>query len=134
MLWWQAQKPQALNAWGFCTSKGDTMAGRTTSRGYGAAHQKLRRRAKAELEQMGRVPCVRCGMPVYAAQPYRPPQPHVVACKSPTCPGTCWSTWHLDHTDDRLGYLGHAHGACNESAPGSGGIVTARKPAISRSW
>jgi hypothetical protein len=27
--------------------------------------------------------------------------------------------WHLDHTDDRTGYLGASHAACNLSAAGS---------------
>lgn len=110
------------------------MARRTSQRGYGNAHQKLRRKAKAELERLGRVPCVRCGMPVFAVQPYRPPAPHVPRCASPGCPGVCWSTWHLDHTDDRTGYRGHAHAACNESAASSGGMVHATKPATSWEW
>lgn len=68
---------------------------KTSARGYGAQHQKLRTRWKRLLQQQGDLPCTRCHLPVY-----------------PT------DAWDLDHTDDRSGYLGIAHTTCNRSAGG----------------
>jgi hypothetical protein len=62
----------------------------TVQRGYGEPH---RRRVKAERPlQIGR-PCARCGWPMLAGQKIQ-----------------------LDHTDDRSGYLGWSHRACNVAA------------------
>lgn len=64
----------------------------TTQRGYGWQHQQLRRRLIAEW---GNRPCVRCGEPIEQGQPV-----------------------DLDHRDDRQGYNGLAHAACNRSVAG----------------
>lgn len=61
----------------------------TTERGYGAAHQRERRKW-ADIVNAGFAVCSRCDQPIQ--------------------PGT---QWHLDHTDDRTGYLGPAHAVCN---------------------
>ena len=59
----------------------------STTRGYGARHRKLR---AALLPQAYGQPCVRCG--------------HVML------PG---QVLHLDHNDQRTGYYGFSHAACN---------------------
>ena len=64
----------------------------TNDRGYGAAHQRLRK-AWARVVRAGNAQCARCHQPIE--------------------PG---SEWHLDHTDDRTGYLGPSHKTCNERA------------------
>jgi hypothetical protein len=56
----------------------------SAARGYGSGHRKLR---AALLPQAYGTPCVRCG--------------HVML------PG---QLLHLDHNDDRTGYLGFSHG------------------------
>jgi hypothetical protein len=61
----------------------------TSARGYGSLHQAERRRWEPVV-QSGAAECVRCGLPIV--------------------PGT---RWHLDHRDDKLGYLGPAHAMCN---------------------
>ena len=80
---------------------------KTSERGYGSAHVKERKRYERQVKA-GNAFCARCGG-------------HIE-------PG---SEWHLDHTDDRSGYLGPSHAACNEEA--------ARRPrrrhrAQSRDW
>lgn len=70
----------------------DRERGTTTERGYGAEHQQLR--ADMQGTVIGQ-PCARCG--------------HMIL---PT------DTWHLDHTDDRSGYLGPSHARCNVAAGG----------------
>lgn len=72
----------------------------TTERGYGYAHQQERARwqqliDRAHLDGWG-VDCVRCGEAVTG-------------------------DWHLDHNEDRSGYLGPAHATCNLSAAGKAG-------------
>ncbi len=64
----------------------------TEARGYGKAHQELRRRWKLHMAVYGDN-CARCGgwMP----------------------PG---SAFHLDHSDDRKGYIGVSHPTCNTVA------------------
>jgi hypothetical protein len=64
----------------------------TSERGYGLAHQKARRAAIAAYNPGD--PCARCGMPM---------------TDDP-------SLLHLDHTDDRSGYLGLSHMMCNISS------------------
>jgi hypothetical protein len=59
----------------------------TTAAGYGNSHQKLR---KALLPQAYGKPCARCGQPMLPGQEL-----------------------HLDHTDDRTGWLGFSHKVCN---------------------
>lgn len=64
--------------------------GTTAERGYGAAHQRMRRALLAAFED-GQ-PCARCGRPMTGDQPL-----------------------DLDHTDDRTGYLGLSHRRCNRA-------------------
>jgi len=66
----------------------------TNARGYGVVHQKTRKRW-APLVAAGDVKCARCG------QLIRPGEP-----------------WDLDHADDRKGYIGPSHAACNRAAEG----------------
>lgn len=107
----------------------------TAQRGYGAAHQALRKRLLAELADFGRVPCTRCGGPIIHADDTRPyPNGHVDACRSATCTGTCWQQPELDHTDDRNGYQGLSHKACNRAAGGGAAAIRAKTPLIFRSW
>lgn len=63
----------------------------TTARGYGSDHQRRRKEMLSRFSPGD--PCVRCGWPI--ADPTRA---------------------HLDHTDDRTGYLGLAHARCNLAA------------------
>jgi hypothetical protein len=63
--------------------------GTTAARGYGAAHQALRR-TLAPYVAAGLCSCSRCG------QLIRPDE-----------------QWDLDHTQDRRGYLGASHASCN---------------------
>lgn len=72
--------------------------GNTSQRGYGAQHQAARRAALAQLKANPGQPCSRCSQPMYPGQ-----------------------ALHLDHTDDRAGYLGLSHAACNLSAGGRKG-------------
>jgi hypothetical protein len=65
--------------------------GSTSSRGYGWGHQQLRR-ALAPAVAAGLVSCARCGLLIG-------PREH----------------WDLDHRDDKLGYRGAAHRACNRA-------------------
>jgi hypothetical protein len=62
----------------------------TCAPAYGAAHQKLRAETKASAYG---TPCARCGRPMQPGQAI-----------------------DLDHTDDRTGYLGWSHRACNRRA------------------
>ena len=59
------------------------------ARGYSDAHVARRRQLEPRVAT-GQVACSRCGQPIQPGQP-----------------------WHLDHTDDRRGYLGPAHATCN---------------------
>jgi hypothetical protein len=59
--------------------------GGTTKGGWGSKHQKLR---AALLPQAYGQPCARCGHPMLPGQ-----------------------ILHLDHTDDRTGWLGFSHGS-----------------------
>jgi hypothetical protein len=65
--------------------------GRTSERGYGTSHQRLRKSWARQVEQ-GVVACARCGRQIL--------------------PGT---PWDLDHSPDRSGYLGPSHRRCNRS-------------------
>lgn len=76
------------------TRQRDQARGTKAERGYGAEHWRLRKAVAAEVAA-GRAVCARCGMRL-----------------SPSTP------WHLDHTDDRRGYLGPSHTTCNLSAAG----------------
>lgn len=66
----------------------------TSQRDYGTEHQQLRRQWAPKVAA-GLVDCSRCDAPI------RPGQP-----------------WHLDHTDDRTGYLGPSHALCDSTAGG----------------
>ena len=68
------------------------LAGSTTERGYGAAHQ-AKRRALAPSVASGSMKCVRCGEFIEPDEP-----------------------WDLDHDNSRLFYLGPAHASCNRAA------------------
>jgi hypothetical protein len=62
----------------------------TTERGYGTAHQKLRKRLAAQVARGG-VLCARCGRPIEPGMP-----------------------WDLGHNDfDRSVYNGPEHASCN---------------------
>ena len=73
----------------------------TTARGYGAKHQKLR--AQLLPTAYGQ-PCTRCGRPMLPGQ-----------------------ALHFDHTDNRAGYLGFAHAACNRKAGARKGARVANR-------
>lgn len=66
--------------------------GSTAARGYGSEHAKARK-AWAAVVSAGQAVCTRCQRPVL--------------------PGMLWD---LDHLDDRSGYAGAAHRACNRRA------------------
>jgi len=67
-------------------------------RGYGREHQIAR--AKYVAAHRSTDPCARCGGPL----------------------GADISVLDLDHTDDRTGYLGLSHQACNRSSRGAGAL------------
>lgn len=75
----------------------DRRRGDTSQRGYGREHARLRREWARKVTA-GQVDCARCGGPIQPDEP-----------------------WHLDHADDREGYLGPSHARCNESAAGRKG-------------
>jgi hypothetical protein len=62
------------------------------ARGYGYAHR-IRRRYLEPVVAGGNAVCVRCHRPIVSGE-----------------------NWHLDHTEDRRGYLGAAHVRCNLQA------------------
>ncbi len=66
--------------------------GTSTQRGYGTHHMKLRKQIKP-LVDAGQATCWRCGQPIQPGQP-----------------------WHLGHNDQRTGYNGPEHQACNVRA------------------
>jgi hypothetical protein len=72
----------------------DPIAEKLRLKAYSTAHKRLRRLWKIRVAG-GNVPCARCGRPILRGQ-----------------------AWHLDHTDDRGGYLGPSHAKCNLSAAG----------------
>ena len=71
------------------TRTNDRRRGTRQERGYDAAHVRLRA-SWARKVASGRVNCARCGERISPLEP-----------------------WDLDHTDDRAGYLGPSHRACN---------------------
>jgi hypothetical protein len=72
----------------------DAARGNRHQRGYDSTHDRLREQWKPQVER-GVVSCARCAELI-------PPG----------------SEWALDHTDDRTGYLGPSHKACNSRAGG----------------
>ena len=78
-----------------CARHHDAGRGRRQARGYDATHDRERRRWTAILARQP-VPCARgCGALIHTGD-----------------------QWHLDHTDDRTGYLGPSCAHCNLSAAG----------------
>jgi len=75
----------------------------TTARGYGTQHQKLRAKAIRELRD-GISCCHFCGRPMWRRQRLA-----------------------LDHTDDRTGYRGLTHWACNQRDGARKGAVAANR-------
>jgi hypothetical protein len=67
--------------------------GRTVERGYGGAHQELRRRWAAAVAA-GIVDCARCGEKIF--------------------PGAKWDLGHVD--GDRSRYSGPEHARCNRAS------------------
>lgn len=68
---------------------------RTTDHGYGAEHEKRRKR-EAELVEAGQAICWRCNNPIL--------------------PNTPWDLGHDDN--DRTQYMGPEHRACNRATKG----------------
>lgn len=73
--------------------------GKTSERGYGAAHVALRARL-LKAWKPGQ-PCARCGQPMWHKWKLNAMGKRVTAL-------------HLDHNDDRTGYRGLSHDTCNE--------------------
>jgi hypothetical protein len=100
--------------------------GTTTQRGYGSGHQKLRAALLAVLSPG--TPC---------------PQRFGdgTTCGEPMWPG---QDLHLGHTDDRAGYIGLVHAACNlrraaevanaARRPGRRRVRTAQAVTTGRRW
>jgi hypothetical protein len=86
----------------------------TTVRGYGWNHR-VERKRWGLVVQAGYAVCVRCGIPIELGSPF-----------------------HLDHRDDRLGYLGVSHAGCNLKAAARRGNTIRRakySPRVaSREW
>jgi hypothetical protein len=82
----------------------------TSKRGYGAAHQQLRKQV-AQLVAAGGAYCWRCGKPI---------QP--------------WQSWDLGHDDnDRSLYRGPEHAKCNRSSAASrGNRMRGKQPKVVR--
>ena len=81
----------------YCTehdAEYETKRGNSSQRGYGATHRSARKRWASRVER-GIVSCARCQQPILPNQ-----------------------AWALDHSDDRLSYLGPSHANCNNSAGG----------------
>jgi hypothetical protein len=75
----------------------------SSARGYGTAHQAERRRWGLVVEA-GQALCCRCGGWIAPGSPF-----------------------HLDHRDDKLGYLGVSHAACNLRAAARKGNAVMRE-------
>lgn len=87
----------AITSGRLCTThsrEADKARGSREQRGYGQAHRTARQ-ALAPQVATGTVKCARCGEYIQ--------------------PG---AAWHLDHSDDRTGYLGPSCARCNLSAAG----------------
>lgn len=77
-----------------CRQQAEQARGKTTTRGYGTEHQQARVVALNSYSPTD--PCPRCGDPLGADR----------------------KALDLDHTDDRAGYLGLSHSACNRATKG----------------
>ena len=88
------------------------MAGTTSERGYGPAHQRERERWRPIVEA-GHAHCARCKRPI-------PPD----------------GPWDLGHTDDRTSYQGPEHRRCNRSSGGRNGAraTNTRRHMTRRDW
>lgn len=84
----------------------------TTARGYGYLHQQERKKWEPKVKAGG-VKCARC--------------------KEPIDPD---ADWHLDHNDDRTGYIGPSHASCNLTVGGRAGaaVTNARWSMTVREW
>jgi len=84
----------------------------TTSRGYGAAHQRERARLEP-IVRAGGVKCFRCNEDIAADGP-----------------------WDLGHNDDRTAWTGPEHVKCNRAAGGANGaaVTNQKKQTITRDW
>jgi hypothetical protein len=76
------------------THEVDRARGSRQQRGYDSRHDRLRKQWQRKVET-GLITCARCQLLIHLGQ-----------------------AWALDHTDDRAGYLGPSHQACNNSAGG----------------
>jgi hypothetical protein len=82
-------------------------------RGYGPEPRRLRAEV-ARVVEAGRALCARCGGSI--------------------APGT---RWDLDHSDDRMGYIGPSHVRCNRATAGGRkgqGQEDAARGVVSRLW
>ena len=85
--------------------------GSTTERGYGAAHQKLRKQIKPDVDA-GRANCWRCGLRIERGQ-----------------------AWDLGHDDDdRSRYRGPEHVACNRATVNRQTTTFGSSVDTSRNW
>jgi hypothetical protein len=89
----------------------------TSKRGYGAAHQRERKKWEAAVAQ-GDVMCARQG-PKCVGQPIKPGQ-----------------AWDLGHNDDRTQWTGPECVPCNRGAGGSNGAAAtnAKRQTVTRDW
>jgi hypothetical protein len=89
--------------------------GTTGQRGYGLRHKIERDRWRTRVDA-GLVDCARCAQPIEAGRP-----------------------WDLGHNEDRTGWSGPEHRACNRGAGGRNGArvtnaLRRRGAQVSRVW
>jgi hypothetical protein len=84
----------------------------TTKRGYGAAHQRERTKWEPVVARGG-VNCARCQEPIAPTEPF-----------------------DLGHNDDRTGYNGPEHVACNRGAGARNATAVRmqRQQTVTRDW
>lgn len=94
------------------------MAGETTRRGYGTAHQRIRA-YWAPIVAAGRANCWRCGLPIPPATEWTVPSGRV---------------WHVGHDGGRR-TRGPEHAKCNlEAAAAKTNGTPAGRPLTSEDW